>query len=46
MAVSPDVAVRTVQSNTDMHMFKVYGSTVYAVHAILGMASRTGCNDK
>jgi hypothetical protein len=30
------------QSNTDMHMFKMYGGQVYAVHAILGAATSTG----
>jgi hypothetical protein len=28
--------------NCDMHMFKMYGRTVYAVHAILGACSSTG----
>ena len=28
--------------NTDMHMFKMYGGKVYAVHAILGAATSTG----
>jgi len=32
--------------NTDMHMFKMYGSKVYAVHAILGAATSTGWDDK
>ena len=32
--------------NADMHMFKMYGGKVYAVHAILGMASSTGWTDK
>lgn len=32
--------------NTDMHMFKMYGGKVYAVHAILGAASATGWDDK
>ncbi|HYQ28202.1 MAG TPA: hypothetical protein VER04_13320 [Polyangiaceae bacterium] len=31
--------------NTDMHMFKMYGGKVYAVHAILGTATSTGWND-
>jgi hypothetical protein len=31
--------------NTDMHMFKMYGGKVYAVHAILGTAASTGWND-
>lgn len=30
------------QGNTDMHMFKMYGGQVYAVHAILGAATSTG----
>lgn len=29
-------------SNCDMHMFKMYGGTVYAVHAVLGGCSSTG----
>jgi hypothetical protein len=29
-------------SNCDMHMFKMYGGMVYAVHAILGACSSTG----
>jgi len=28
--------------NTDMHMFKMYGSQVYAVHAVLGGATSSG----
>jgi len=32
--------------NTDMHMFKMYGGKVYAVHAILGAATSTGWADK
>ena len=28
--------------NTDMHMFKMYGGQVHAVHAILGAASSSG----
>jgi hypothetical protein len=28
--------------NCDMHMFKMYGGTVYAVHAILGACGSTG----
>ena len=28
--------------NCDMHMFKMYGGTVYAVHAVLGACSSTG----
>jgi hypothetical protein len=32
--------------NADMHMFKMYGGKVYAVHAILGAASSTGWDDK
>jgi hypothetical protein len=32
--------------NTDMHMFKMYGGKVYAVHAILGSATSTGWDDK
>lgn len=32
--------------NTDMHMFKMYGGKVYAVHAILGAATTTGWDDK
>ena len=28
--------------NTDMHMFKMYGGQVYAVHAILGAAGSSG----
>jgi len=32
--------------NTDMHMFKMYGGKVYAVHAILGTATSTGWDDK
>jgi len=32
--------------NTDMHMFKMYGGKVYAVHAILGAATSTGWDDK
>jgi hypothetical protein len=28
--------------NTDMHMFKMSGGQVHAVHAILGMASNSG----
>ena len=32
--------------NTDMHMFKMYGGKVYAVHAILGAASSTGWDDR
>ena len=28
--------------NTDMHMFKMYGGQVYAVHAILGGATSSG----
>ena len=31
--------------NTDMHMFKMYGGKVYAVHAILGTAAKTGWED-
>jgi len=30
------------QENTDMHMFKMYGGEVYAVHAILGAADSSG----
>jgi hypothetical protein len=33
-------------SNADMHMFKMYGGKVYAVHAILGSATSTGWDDK
>ena len=29
-------------SNTDMHLFKMYGGQVYAAHAILGAATSTG----
>jgi hypothetical protein len=32
--------------NADMHMFKMYGGKVYAVHAILGAATSTGWDDK
>ncbi|HET7544775.1 MAG TPA: hypothetical protein VFK05_33135 [Polyangiaceae bacterium] len=32
--------------NTDMHMFKMYGGKVYAVHAVLGAAGSTGWDDK
>ena len=32
--------------NTDMHMFKMYGGKVYAVHAVLGAATSTGWDDK
>jgi len=32
--------------NTDMHMFKMYGGKVYAVHAVLGTATSTGWNDQ
>ncbi len=28
--------------NCDMHMFKMYGGMVYAVHAVLGACSSTG----
>jgi hypothetical protein len=28
--------------NTDMHMFKMYGGQVYAVHAVLGGATSSG----
>ena len=28
--------------NCDMHMFKMYGQTVYAVHAVLGACTSTG----
>ena len=31
--------------NADMHMFKMYGGKVYAVHAVLGTATSTGWND-
>jgi hypothetical protein len=31
--------------NADMHMFKMYGGKVYAVHAILGSATSTGWSD-
>ena len=31
--------------NTDMHMFKMYGGKVYAVHAVLGAATSTGWDD-
>jgi hypothetical protein len=31
--------------NADMHMFKMYGGKVYAVHAVLGAATSTGWND-
>lgn len=31
--------------NADMHMFKMYGGKVYAVHAILGAATSTGWDD-
>lgn len=30
--------------NTDMHMYKMYGGRVYAVHAILGAATSSGWN--
>jgi hypothetical protein len=30
--------------NTDMHMYKMYGDQVHAVHAILGAASSSGWN--
>ena len=32
--------------NADMHMFKMYGGKVYAVHAVLGSASSTGWDDE
>jgi len=32
--------------NADMHMFKMYGGKVYAVHAVLGSATSTGWDDK
>jgi len=32
--------------NTDMHLFKMYGGKVYAVHAVLGAADTTGWDDK
>ncbi|MET0791060.1 MAG: hypothetical protein ABW061_06020 [Polyangiaceae bacterium] len=32
--------------NTDMHLFKMYGGKVYAVHAVLGTATSTGWDDK
>jgi len=32
--------------NADMHMFKMYGGKIYAVHAILGAATSTGWDDK
>jgi len=31
--------------NADMHMFKMYGGKVYAVHAVLGAATSTGWSD-
>ncbi|MEI9936577.1 MAG: hypothetical protein WDO69_05065 [Pseudomonadota bacterium] len=31
--------------NADMHMFKMYGGKVYAVHAVLGAATSTGWDD-
>ena len=33
-------------TNADMHMFKMYGGKVYAVHAVLGAATSTGWDDK
>ena len=32
--------------NADMHMFKMSGGKVYAVHAVLGTATSTGWNDQ
>ena len=36
------VGMTMFMGNTDMHMFKMYGGQVYAVHAILGGASSSG----
>ena len=33
-------------TNADMHLFKMYGGKVYAVHAVLGAATSTGWDDK
>jgi hypothetical protein len=36
------VGMTMFMGNTDMHMFKMYGNQVYAVHAVLGQASSSG----
>jgi hypothetical protein len=36
------VGMTMFMGNTDMHMFKMYGSQVYAVHAVLGGATSSG----
>ena len=36
------VGMTMFMGNTDMHMFKMYGGQVYAVHAILGGATSSG----
>ena len=36
------VGMTMFMGNTDMHMFKMYGGQVYAVHAILGGAAASG----
>ena len=36
------VGMTMFMGNTDMHMFKMYGDQVYAVHAVLGGATSSG----
>jgi hypothetical protein len=36
------VGLTMFMGNTDMHMFKMYGGQVYAVHAVLGGATSSG----
>ena len=36
------VGMTMFMGNTDMHMFKMYGGQVYAVHAVLGGATSSG----
>jgi hypothetical protein len=36
------VGLTMFMGNTDMHMFKMYGGQVYAVHAVLGGAASSG----
>ena len=36
------VGMTMFMGNTDMHMFKMYGGQVYAVHAVLGGAASSG----
>jgi hypothetical protein len=36
------VGMTMFMGNTDMHMIKMYGGQVYAVHAVLGGATSSG----